>query len=258
MPTASCRAKRNEVEVILCRDERCEIEEIHPAHEVVEDAKEAAKVRGWVSDPLEKENFSSRGFYVNAADGNGRAVVRRTVAPWQRSSTTALDDAILATLSPHRAKIFTEIYRDVIDDYGNVTERTVYRRLAALVIEQKALYVKFAHKAKAIHVAALGERKVESLRRKNLRNELGMVYNGSCFLNELVLLDSLSRLTTFIAAEAQTTVEIAKMQHNYHHKSARGLSGYLAVGSKIADDAEYLKDQLATAIQSFVLGKDED
>lgn len=85
-----------------CRDEQCEIVELHEEHDVVVQRK------------------------VERAPSEGRAL-------WKRSAPKALDRSIMKQTSKYWATHFGEMLRGVRDDYGECEERTVYRRVKRLV-----------------------------------------------------------------------------------------------------------------------------
>lgn len=90
----------------ICRDEFCEVVEVHPAHPVKKPRKERAPAPG------------------------------REL--WKRSSPKALDHAIAKATSKYRPTHFSEILREVENDYGraetpHALERAVYRHLKKLV-----------------------------------------------------------------------------------------------------------------------------
>lgn len=76
----------------ICQDDYCEVDEIHPAHVVPMTSIE--------------------------------------VREFQHGDT--LNDIVYSHVHTRRVKLFSEIYDDVVDDYGSVLIRTVWRALAAL------------------------------------------------------------------------------------------------------------------------------
>lgn len=110
----------------LCRDELCSIAGIHLAHEVIVDEDEHEAQYGWRRDPLERVRT------VNAKR-----------AAWMQHSQSALEHAIATAVSNRRVKIFHEVFQDVLDSYGTVTERSVYRHLDTLIGREQILRITF-------------------------------------------------------------------------------------------------------------------
>lgn len=86
----------------ICRDERCDRNDVHEAH-VIETKQKKER-----------------------APSGGREL-------WKRSAPKALDHSIMKATSRYKATHFGEILREVRADYGECEERTVYRRMKRLV-----------------------------------------------------------------------------------------------------------------------------
>jgi hypothetical protein len=92
---------------LICRDENCDIECIHAAHDV------APK-----KDPPKP---------------------RSTRAPWELPAPEALDESIVRNVSDVRPKIFSALVNDIENDFGSLGHnkrsglRRVHRRIRALV-----------------------------------------------------------------------------------------------------------------------------
>lgn len=239
--------KPAETEIIACRDERCIIEELHPVHEIVDDP-DSIHQRGWTTDPLEKQPARKRRFVAGSLDN--RTIESRTVQPWENGCCDALDEAIIESCNRHRAKIFSEVYRDVLDRYGSVTERTVYRRLNTLVEARRVAYVKFPSAKGRTLTAKLSPGKVFHLRRRALHDELDLDCETKSLEGRLALLDGFARFLAFVSAEATTQVKIDALQRNYSVKVARGLAGYLSADSRLVADLDTVREQLTDAVQS--------
>lgn len=104
----------------LCRDEDCEVEGVHLAGS-------CSKMR------------RSRIERIQCIQAKKKAWAHR-----QGHSHRALDHAIALAVSGRRIKPFMEVYQEVIDDYGQITERSVYRRLKELIGRGHILRVTFA------------------------------------------------------------------------------------------------------------------
>lgn len=121
----------------ICRDERCDIDEVHMQHIII-DSPQAQRARGWKKDPFEQED----GSWVLVDKNTGRRVHTSTKendienvykGPWSRHSQTALYEHVAAAISSARIKVMSEIHQDVINSYGNVNVRSVYRHVSDLV-----------------------------------------------------------------------------------------------------------------------------
>lgn len=118
----------------ICLDDNCSKVEIHARHYVapIPETKPHHRPR--------KERCSSctwRGSASFERIGCPRCGAKtesiREVKPWQTHDELALVRAIATATSKAYPVTFSMIYRSVIDDYGNVDERTVHRYLAKLV-----------------------------------------------------------------------------------------------------------------------------
>lgn len=130
MRSMACVHPSSDADVALfeiCRDERCDQIGIHAAHAIEENSRSRAKRRsrlGWLDDPFEQPRL--------------RAHCSKA---WELQNTDALDHAIISSVTRFKAKIFKDVYQDVLDTYGNVTSRTVYRRIETLVVRKRILRV---------------------------------------------------------------------------------------------------------------------
>jgi len=86
----------------VCRDEHCDRVDIHPTHKVQKRSK--------------KERPPAAGREL-----------------WKRSAPKALDRSIMKTTSKSFATHFGAMLQGVREDYGDVEERTMYRRVKRLV-----------------------------------------------------------------------------------------------------------------------------
>jgi hypothetical protein len=86
----------------ICRDEDCEIVGVHPKHR--------------------RARRQPQAHHRPKPD-----------APWKRSDRHALLTSIMKSTSGRVPKWFQEIAPDVRDDYGNVTDRTIWRGIKTLV-----------------------------------------------------------------------------------------------------------------------------
>lgn len=108
-----------------CRDDRCPDDSLHLAHgrrsNVVKvnttDAAAAVPVDAAVLPAVHSDDADDDQPHVGAAP----AVIECTYAQ-------------IRTRSP---RMFKHIYYDVVDDFGSVTERTVYRAIRALVTDRR-------------------------------------------------------------------------------------------------------------------------
>jgi hypothetical protein len=90
----------------ICRDEACEIEGLHAKHELHE--------LGVHASPTAHHRPKAK-------------------PPWQQPDPDGLLKSILDANSEIRPKWFQEIAPDVRDDFGNVTDRSIWRGLKKLV-----------------------------------------------------------------------------------------------------------------------------
>ncbi len=95
----------------ICRDERCLRVDVHEAHDTRMLASGAARRRrkrlyGWADDPCE-------------------------VTAYEPRVSVAIDEAVVRAVGA-TPKNFATLYNDVTNDYGEVHERRLYRRVAAL------------------------------------------------------------------------------------------------------------------------------
>jgi hypothetical protein len=88
-----------------CRDERCDRNDLHFAHEISTDL----------------------------LDDDDGLPSKSTRPAWQRPASKALDHSIAKATSKTYPKHLDAILRDVQDDYGSCEYRTVQRHLARLV-----------------------------------------------------------------------------------------------------------------------------
>lgn len=118
----------------ICRDERCTIVEIHTKH-LVQGPREprphhrAAKIRCTACPWRGVASFERMGC---PKCGQPIAPVKE-VQPWESHDERALVRSIACATSKAYPVTFSMIYRDVVNDYGKVDERTVHRHLARLV-----------------------------------------------------------------------------------------------------------------------------
>lgn len=110
-------------EAVICRDERCTIIDVHFTHDIM-DTKAVIRARkaiwGWVLDPLEPMRRKKRNRKSPESTCDGGV------------STPALDDSILRSIRAITIKPTPIIYSDVINDFGSVADRRLYRRLSLL------------------------------------------------------------------------------------------------------------------------------
>lgn len=101
----------------ICRDEDCLIVGAHRPHLVAERPPPAPHHRPKKRRPDE-------------------LMFART--PWHQADPRGLRGAVARAVSK-TPKVFHEIVRDVRDDYGNVTERTIHRHLKALTERKQTI-----------------------------------------------------------------------------------------------------------------------
>ncbi len=98
----------NEVDLgAICQDDRCGIVEIHETHEVT--GNQVCRL---------------------ALKAHHRP---RTAAPWKSSDRSGIMGSIMKSSSGRVPKWFQEIASDVRNDYGEVTDRTIWRWIKILV-----------------------------------------------------------------------------------------------------------------------------
>jgi len=100
----------------ICRDENCLIVGAHRPHLVAERPPPTPHHRPKKRRPDELSNN----------------------APWRQADPRGLRGAVARAIGK-TPKVFSEIVRDVRDDYGNVTERTVHRHLKALAEKKQMI-----------------------------------------------------------------------------------------------------------------------
>ena len=88
----------------ICRDERCEIVGLHRPH----------LIKKRTAEPHHRPSSSP-------------------VPPWKRQDPRGLSGAVMRATSKAYPVVFQSIMREVFDDYGSVTRRTIYRHVRALV-----------------------------------------------------------------------------------------------------------------------------
>lgn len=118
-----------DVDAAFCRDEHCRIKTRHAAHPIIESKgmrRARIKLNGWIDDPFEPMD------QVNRKKVN--------------HSPLALQHSIVKATSLNTIKPFAVIMRDVLDDYGSVTDRTVYRTLPILIEQGRIVYLRPAPK----------------------------------------------------------------------------------------------------------------
>lgn len=94
----------------VCRDEDCEFVGLHRKHRLSPQRNRAKQRQSTSPKP-----------------------------PWLRDDPDGLDESINKAVSASYPTHFSAIVRAVRDDYGNVHERTVYRRVAKAVAEGRIL-----------------------------------------------------------------------------------------------------------------------
>ena len=116
-----------------CRDDRCSRLWVHPEHEI-RDSWSRGTIRvglwGWRRDPLEMPKRRKRG-----------STTPRMA--WQKHAYWCLEEIILSTVSQSTIRPFSMIYDNVINDYGSITDRTVYRYIKHLIGAGKLVRVQF-------------------------------------------------------------------------------------------------------------------
>jgi hypothetical protein len=95
----------------ICRHENCDIEEVHAKHHVMRALPEPKPAR-----PGKKP-------------------------PWRQDDPEALTESVYKATSDAYPMLSSWIARDVRDDYGTCTDRTVYRHLRRLVAEARLVKV---------------------------------------------------------------------------------------------------------------------
>ena len=90
----------------ICRDDNCDRLDVHPPHLVLNKGRKIV--------PHHRPNGLQRPL-------------------WQRDDPRGLTGAVARATSKSYPMLFSHIVRDVRDDYGPCTERTVYRHLRKLV-----------------------------------------------------------------------------------------------------------------------------
>lgn len=109
---------------LICTDDRCEREEIHPQHEICEKARDVRRrIRrlGWGRDPLEPVvNFA-------VADRHAR--------------TDFIDSLVLEQISRFIPKSMSMILTDLLNTYGSCEERRLYRSLKRLKEQRRIVHV---------------------------------------------------------------------------------------------------------------------
>lgn len=85
----------------ICRDDDCDRKGIHPVHEVVRKPQ------------------------VHRRPGK--------LAPWKQPDADGLLSSVMKATSVHKPRWFQEISTDVRDDFGSVTDRSIWRAIAKLV-----------------------------------------------------------------------------------------------------------------------------
>lgn len=88
----------------LCRDDRCQIVGLHRPH----------LIRIIKPEPHHRPSTSPQ-------------------LPWKRQDPRGLVGAVMRATSKAYPVAFSSIMREVFDDYGSVTRRTIYRHVKALV-----------------------------------------------------------------------------------------------------------------------------
>lgn len=131
----------------ICRDERCDREDLHAKHIVIDDP-ESDLERTWIDDPFEPERWSTmkidRTTNKQAGQHTKQANIREIPKPpWLRYSVKGLGGAVAGAISATRVKIVSEIHQDVLNNYGSCDERSVYRHLAELVEAGLVIRVSF-------------------------------------------------------------------------------------------------------------------
>jgi hypothetical protein len=67
--------------------------------------------------------------------------LRGQAKPEPEVKFTILDEVVLKTIERYTCKVFRQIYSEVIDDFGQITQRTVYRSLSKHVDRQNVVHV---------------------------------------------------------------------------------------------------------------------
>jgi len=124
----------------ICRDEDCDREEIHPAHDA----------------PLAAIKALSHGLCLRRRKTKPTEPLRE---PWKKSSSEILDELIEACLSDTIPKRSFEIYQDVLDEYGSLAERE------DTAMRQLRYHLQSLARSGRIVQVDLGERLVVYLRR---------------------------------------------------------------------------------------------
>lgn len=133
----------------ICQNDLCDRYDLHETHDVI-DSKAKAKKRGWKKDPFEKQNYTTVKIDTTTNKQAGRNTLKENIKevikpPWLRGSPKGLDNAISLAISSTKIKIVSEIYREVLNTFGPIDSRSVYRRLGKLVTRGCAIRVSFDH-----------------------------------------------------------------------------------------------------------------
>lgn len=114
----------------ICRDDRCEIEEVHPVHS-------RARSGGL--------GFSSIAFAFANERPVGLTRRRKRIARAQAMRGEAVSnlvvEAVFEHTSPRLCKTASQIYRDVIDDVGAMDLRQVQRGLRVLIGDRRLFLI---------------------------------------------------------------------------------------------------------------------
>jgi hypothetical protein len=88
----------------ICRDDRCDLDWVHPSHEIldVDSRAKRTRIRRWRDQP------------------------------WRLNCVDALRDSVLTGVSSIEPRNFATVYSFVENDYGSCCPRSVHRHLASL------------------------------------------------------------------------------------------------------------------------------
>lgn len=121
---------------LVCRDENCDREGVHPRH---------VKVKGFTPKPHRRPKTTRvrcnacgatrllRRFDDPACPCGGRYVSK---PPWQSDDREGLRESVLRAACKPFPVTFQDVLRAVQEDYGRCTERTVYRHLRRVVKDE--------------------------------------------------------------------------------------------------------------------------
>lgn len=114
---------------LICTDEHCETLEVHASHAALKPARVHRRPKPMKCTVCVWKGPGS--FERECPKCHSELVAVR--APWQYDDPRGLTGSVARAASKAAPKTFAMVCRDVWDDYGPCTERTVHRHLAKLV-----------------------------------------------------------------------------------------------------------------------------